>query len=166
MIRKRLAKRPTDQCHSNLTISIEIVHCEKNCLQFSLMLFFVNFKQIIFSSFKSLICKSLDAKIHRWEIIYEAFWNGSKRSSSSLIFFPFLSLDAELFAGGVIKNSACDCPSQLLYFVFSLSLWSAWAFFSYSNRASYQVFILLLSLSISLHATGNDHDFTIYSLKI
>lgn len=75
-----------------------------------------------------------------------------KRSSVISNFFPFVHLRHASNLLGVIKNSACDCPSQLLYFVyfFSLSslshLDSELFFFLFKSR-SYQLFSPILLLS-------------------
>lgn len=55
---------------------------------------------------------------------------------------------------GVIKNSACDCPSQLLYFVYFFSLSPSlglWAFLFKSR--SYQLFLQFFSASENMIMT-------------
>lgn len=77
----------------------------------------------------------------------------ARSSSSSLIF----QLEFEKKIQTIIKNSACDCPSQLLYFHFyrtsriclGLSLFTLF-FFLFKSR-SYQIFIFCLSHLSHIH---------------
>lgn len=96
----------------------------------------------------------------------------AKRSSSSLIFFssPSSHLRHIVVWVCVIKNSACDCPSQLLYFVYFFSLSHRFFdslklpfFFLFKSR-SYQLFSLCFFPPDSSQLAPKicDHDFTLF----